>query len=255
MKKTLITGLAAISVVGMIGGGTLAAWNDFSETPANVGAGILKLNVSSTGGAGSAESFGFGNLAPGENRVQEIFIASSDADSVPNATLYFELTDLSDTEGNGPGGPAGVPINCTTNSESAAESGDCGSTGEFSSEAVMTVKKAAANVSGGCSGVAYTGDAARVYPTFANAGNTLAVNTLAAHVAAGQKEVDNDVAPGEGVCIQINIGMPLLENGGTTADGTDNDSYNWMTTQFDSSNASQGDSSDFVVRFDLVQNT
>lgn len=250
-KTLVIVGGLAVTAA-LVGGGTFAAWSDFDETPASAGAGILKLNVSSTSSGGTAQSLGFGNLAPGENRIHEFFVASSDAESVPNGTLLIDFTDLVDIEGNGPGNPTGVGNNCTTNSEREAEGGDCGGVGEFSAQAVMTVHKAAP-VSGGCAGAAYGSDATRVYPSFAGSGNPQAVNTLAAHVAAPQQVVDSDVAPGEGVCIQIRLGMPLLENG--SADGTDDDSFSWGTTLFDSTNASQGDSSEFTVRFDLVQNT
>src|SRR5512138_2298390 len=116
-NKTLVIAGGLAVTAALVGGGTFAAWSDFDDTPASAGAGILKLNVSSTGGEGTAESFGFGNLAPGEDRILEIFVASSDAESVPNATLLMELTGLSDIEGNGPGNPTGVDGNCTTNSE------------------------------------------------------------------------------------------------------------------------------------------
>ena len=96
------------------------------------GAGILRLNVSDRDGAGT--TIAPFSLAPGQNKFQEFFLASADADNVPQGTLYADLVNLVDTEDGGP------TNNCTTNSESIAEGGaGCGTVGELSSQAKVQV--------------------------------------------------------------------------------------------------------------------
>ena len=241
MKKTMIGAAGAgVLALALAGGGTFAAWSDFYEENASVGAGILQLTVSSTGGAGTTESFGFGNLAPGENKIQEIFIASSDVESVPDGTLTMDLKNIVNTEANGPGGGASVPTNCTTNSEADAEGNnndlpddtvDCAADGgEFGEEAyIQIVHKAAASPSS-CAGGSY---------------GLGAVGVLNTVVAGAPITLDTTVAPGEGRCIRIELGLP---DGNITPPGID------FAGSADSTDASQGDSATFDVRFDLVQN-
>lgn len=171
-------------------------------------------------------------------------MASSDAESVPNASLSIDLRDLVDTEANGPGVNAGVPTNCTTNSEADDEGNnddvdndavDCAlDGGEFSDEALIQVYKKAAASPATC----VTGS----YGVGYSVGTLKSVAGLAAHV------LDADVAPGEGMCVRIELGMPDGINDGTNG-GID---FGGLA---DSTDASQGDSSTFNVRFDLIQNT
>src|SRR3546814_11610283 len=87
---------------------------------------------------------GYGNIASGEFKSQELYVASNDAESVPNGTLTLDVLNLLDTEGNGLTA-TGVGNNCTTNSELAEEGGvGCGSVGEFSEDAFIQIAHKAA---------------------------------------------------------------------------------------------------------------
>src|SRR3546814_13313534 len=78
-------------------------------------------------------------MAPGEFKIQELYVASNDAESVPNGTLTLDVLNLLDTEGNGLTA-TGVGNNCTTNSELDEEGGvGCGSVGEYPEDAFIPI--------------------------------------------------------------------------------------------------------------------
>lgn len=93
MKKTLTTSIAAIAVAGMIGGGTFADWSSTSDPFENKsGAGILELTVDSVGT--KPTEFTTDRMAPGAIGKDTTFqLASSHADSVPNAVLTLKYSD------------------------------------------------------------------------------------------------------------------------------------------------------------------
>ncbi|HEY9564575.1 MAG TPA: TasA family protein [Nocardioides sp.] len=229
-RKTVLKTIGVIAAgAALVGGGTFAAWSDFAEIDGAAGAGVLQLTVSNT--SSGSTSMGFGNMAPGEFKIQELYVASNDAESVPNGTLTLDVLNLLDTEGNGLTA-TGVGNNCTTNSELAEEGGvGCGSVGEFSEDAFIQIAHKAA-VGGVCSGGGYGGHLQ---------------GTLASVVAAGPITLDADVAPGEGRCIRLELGLADGPNGsgGTLVD--------WDGGA-QSTNRSQGDSATFDIRLDLTQN-
>lgn len=224
LAKASAAGVAAIAMA--VGGSTFAAWSDFGVESTGAGAGILKLNVSDRDGSTRGiEPF---SLAPGQNKYQEFFLASADADNVPKATLTAGIQNLKDIEDGGPG--------CTTNSEAVAEKpanvgpnglplnplNDCGTTGELSDQADVQVL-----VSDPVASIADCPNTGIYHSaTPSTVGSTLA------DLAGGTTfQITNDLDAGEGVCVRMEMSMP------TSAD-----------------NSAQGDDVSFDWRFDLTQN-
>ena len=222
-SKLIKGGLAGVAVVALAAGSTtFAAWSDFGVESTGAGAGILQLNVSDRDGAGSTiQPF---SLAPGQNKYQEFFLASADADNVPNGMLTAKIQRLVDTEDNGPG--------CTTNSEALAEDptavlpsglpsnplNSCGSEGELSDEA--TVQILASGPVANAASCPNTGGYGGTTPSGSG--------TLAAQPSKTFQL--GNLAPGEGICVRMEMSLP------STA-----------------TNATQGDEATFDWRFDLVQ--
>ena len=220
--KASVAGAAAIALAA--GGSTFAAWSDFGVESTGAGAGILQLNVSDRDGTSSTvEPF---SLAPGQNKFQEFYLASADADNVPVGSLTARIINLEDIEDGGPG--------CTTNSEAVAEQpthvdpstgeptnplNDCGSEGELSDQA--TVQILASGPVNGASSCPNTGG----YGTTSPSGT----GTLASQTS---KTFDlGDLGPGQGICVRMEMSLPV----GAT-------------------NATQGDDVSWDWRFDLIQN-
>ena len=221
MNKHIIKGgLAGVAVLALAAGGsTFASWSDYDVSTGNqAGAGILKLNVSDRNGAGG--TIQPLNLAPGQNKYQEFFLASADADNVPVGKLFATIQNVVDTED----GAA-----CTTKSEAVAEgsgvdgSGEptdmsaCGSQGELSSQ--MGAQILYSDPVPGAASCPNTGIYSHNYGS----------KTLQAQAAEGQKE-SGTLAKGEGICVRIEMSLP------SAAD-----------------NKVQGDDVSYDYRFDLVQ--
>src|SRR3546814_761518 len=99
-RKTVLKTIGVIAAgAALVGGGTFAAWSDFAEIDGAAGAGVLQLTVSNT--SSGSTSMGFGNMAPGEFKIQELYVASNDAESGPNGTLTPDVLNLLATEGHG----------------------------------------------------------------------------------------------------------------------------------------------------------
>jgi predicted ribosomally synthesized peptide with SipW-like signal peptide len=221
-KKILKGALAGTAVVALAaGGGTYASWSDFTQTgPDHAGAGHLILNVHD--GDQTAESM---TLAPGMQQSLDFYIASNDGHSVPNGKLWVTLKDLVNTEDG-----------CTSNSEAVAEGNPeltpfdpniaCGSNaldnnnGEFGSQAKMEIIQYGPSANGQCSSVApLTGIPNKVVKNF------VYLNDI-----VGSRYDVADLAPGQATCVRLLVQMP----GAAT-------------------NASQGDSASWNVRWDLEQ--
>lgn len=215
LMKASIAGAAVIALAA--GGSTFAAWSDFGSVTSNAADGILKLNVSDRSGTTSGVSpF---QLAPGQNKFQEFYLASADNANVPAGDLTAQIRNLVDTEDNGPA--------CTTNSEALAEApadvdshgnptnplNDCGTVGELSSEATVQILVSDPTTATSCpnTGIYHS---ATPSGTGTLASQTSKTFTLASGLTAGQ-----------GVCVRMEMTLP------TTADNKvqgDKASFDWL---------------------------
>ena len=177
------------------GGTTFAAWSDFSVESSSAGAGILKLNVSSRDGSTiDVEPF---NLAPGQNKYQEFYLASADADNVPVGALTAQIKNLVDTEDNGPG--------CTTNSEAIAEApGDVDSHG-MPTNPLQRLRQRRRAVQPGTRADPGQRCGPRNAASCPNSGYHSASPSGTGTLASQTSKVFNlgDVAHGEGVCVRM----------------------------------------------------
>lgn len=213
--KASLAGVAAIAVAA--GGTTFAAWSDFATEDAAAGAGYLKINLTDRQGSGSTiQPF---NLAPGQNKFQEFYLASADSGNTPDGVLTASIENLVDSED--------LAV-CTTNSEADAEdpaapysteadvdSAACGTVGELSSEATVQIL-ASAPVSSPSS-CPNTG----IYGSTTPSGT----GTLASQV--GKTFQLGTLDPGQGVCVRIEMSLPA---GASNAVQGDDVAWNW---QFD----------------------
>jgi predicted ribosomally synthesized peptide with SipW-like signal peptide len=113
MNKKIVRGsLAGVAVIALAaGGGTFASFSDWNSIGDNsVQSGILKLNLNNQNGSAAAP-LDFGHFNPGHSFVQNVWVASSDSASVPNAQLSMKVENLRDFE-NGCG---------STNSEQSVD--------------------------------------------------------------------------------------------------------------------------------------
>jgi alternate signal-mediated exported protein len=228
LVKASLAGAAAIALAA--GGGTFAAWSDFGNIAGTSTAGALKLSLSDINGT-SVTPITSPKLAPGENKVQDFFVASrsDDTAALQNAALSVSLADL-----------VGIEDGCTTNSESA-EDVDCSvvppvpqttpptSTGDFPQEAYIQFSIKPATSANTCATGGYASSAARQ-------------GTLA-HVASLGKLPIGSLNPGDGVCVRMELGLPDQAMGNAV-------DFAWPNK---ADNKVQGDSATFNVRFDLEQ--
>ena len=225
-SKLLKASLAGVAAIGLAAGGsTLAAYSDFNLSGTNnVGAGILKLSVE--GNTSGDVPFNQVHMAPGGiNQVRNVYVATNDGASTPSARLYVSLVDLHGHEDGCDGGEASTPDDCT----------DTAGPGDFIDDATMQFTSYAVNSPGDCnesyapSGKVVTGQHGGSLATVASQPKwEVTGNGTTAYGANGINR--SYLAPGQGLCVSLDIGL---------AYGVDN--------------ASQGDSADFVVRFDLEQ--
>jgi predicted ribosomally synthesized peptide with SipW-like signal peptide len=234
MKKTLLGSAAAGALaLTLIGGGTFAAWSDFSVQHETVGAGHLTLNVGSSY-AVSSEAL---SLAPGINTYRAFYIASNDGDSIPNGNLSVKLTNLVDHE-NG----------CENNGEADAEDADrAAHAGADALDTDGDISDARCNVAGDAGELSQLAslqwrwtdplpastDCAAIpvlaanYPNAAPSGAISGLNGFTTPIET--------LAPGQGLCVVMSINT------------FDHPSRPYHL------NAMQGDTLDFDVRFDLAQ--
>ena len=227
--KASVAGAAALALAA--GGTTFASWSDFGVQQSAAGAGILKLNVSSKiPGQINVKPF---SLAPGQNKYQEMFLASADSENVPLGDLTATIKNLVDSEDGAP--------SCTTNSEAIAEQSthvdahgmptnplnDCGSQGELSQQLkvqILASDPVADSTDCGSS------SAAPGYPYKTTTPSGVANPLASFFVPSKTFNLAEDLKPGEGVCIKIEMSLPEAAD-----------------------NAVQGDEVTFDWRFDLAQ--
>lgn len=213
-KKLVKASVAGVATLALAAGGTtFAAWSDFGVESTGAGAGILQLNVSDRDGTSSTvEPF---SLAPGQNKYQEFFLASADADNVPNGTLTAKIQNLVDNED--------LPL-CTTNSEALEEGSGvngsglptnmsaCGSAGELSSQA--TVQILASGPVANAASCPNTGGYGSTTPS--------GTGTLASQPSKTFQL--GELAPGEGICVRMEMSLPA---GATDIVQGDDVTFDW----------------------------
>lgn len=230
MNKTLTMSLAALGVVGMIGGGTFASWTDFQESnDQTIGAGHLQLDLTNAFNDSETVQFTKRKLAPGEGTETRIFLSSIDGESVPNGDLTLTINNLVDNEDL---------ATCTTNSESVAESdADCNPGGEFTEHAEVW-----SQIYSGIDLVAFEAYQATLPGGKAQcdgyAKNVLGMSapqviTPLDTWASTVHDLGTNLAPGEGTCVKLTIKM--VDTGPGAQD------------------EAQGDYATFDMRFDLTQ--
>ncbi len=215
MKNKLIkASLAGVAVVAIAAGGsTFSSWSDYDSLTGSH-AGADQLTLK----LGEPNSANFDNmhLAPGVGGDYEFVVASRQGDTIPAASLRLALTNL-----------VGHEDGCTsTNSELAVDSdcNDTATTGEFIDEARIIVNASTPSTdSDACSAS---------HPRGARQGS-ISLRQLAANTSSNPINLlpaGTNLAPGQYVCVSMGLNMPIS-----------------------ATNASQGDSANFDLKFFLDQ--
>jgi predicted ribosomally synthesized peptide with SipW-like signal peptide len=223
-SKLLKASLAGVAAIGLAAGGsTMAAFSDFNVSPNNsVGAGILQLTVNPN--QPSDVPFNQVHMAPGGiNGVRNVYVSSNSGDSTPSGQLYVSLVDLAGHEDGCKGAELGDDSNCA----------DTTSAGDFIDDATVQFTSYAVNSPGECTesyapaSKVVTGQHGGSLSSVASwatpwelTGNGIPLGGVDRHY----------LAPGQGLCVSLNISLAYSVD-----------------------NASQGDSADFKIRFDLKQ--
>ena len=214
-KKLIKASVAGAAALALAAGGTtFAAWSDFGTlTGSHAGADELTLVL----GEPNTQNFDNMRLAPGVGGDYEFVVASRQGDTIPNATLRMALTDL-----------VGYEDGCTSSNSEAAVDGDCNDTassGEFIKEAQIIVNASNPTTNAdACNSTANPRGARQSVISlqdFFNKTATAPLNVLPAGTY---------LQKGQYVCISMGLSMPV-----------------------GASNASQGDSADFNLKFLLDQ--
>lgn len=232
MNRKLLWGAAAgVAAIALtVGGTTYSAFSDFGDINGNsVGAGILKLDLTS-GNGGDAAPLSFGDLYPGGQSKEAIYVASSDSKSVPPADLYLTIQGVQSKEDG-----------CSSSKSEVAADSDCNDTskpGELDQVLDVRVSSYAAPSALACKGwVGGTGDPGpllhdNVLPT--NEQGTLA-DSRNLNKQFLISDANHPLTAGQGVCVTFVSWWPANHEGGTP------------------DNAAQGDSVTFNNHFDLLQ--
>ena len=217
LMKASLAGAAAIALAA--GGSTFAAWSDFSTNNAGAGAGYLRLNVNGHDGTDTDQVQPF-NLAPGVHKSQTFWFTSTDISNVTHGKLTAYVDALTNIED-------GTSGTCTTASEAAEEgTSNCvDNGGELSHQADLFVGRAL-NVANAAACNSWDSS---------SSSNVLVDHHVMdnAPTAVSPITVDDDMAPGDGACMVVEVTLPNLP-------GTVN-------------NAVQGDDRSWTGHFDLTQ--
>jgi len=227
-SKLMKAGIAGAAVVALAaGGGTYAAYSDFTDVTGNqAGAGTLTLDVGPN--AGQDLKFDHVSMAPGAiNAERQVFVTSNDKDSTPSANLFISLTNLKGTEDGCDGAQEVIDDHGACNTK-----GTSPTSGQFINDAQVQWSSYIPDTPGVCN-QSYAPGMKVVTPQH---GGSLA--QLAAQTATTPYQLNGSsqvyklpyLAPGQGLCVAMDIGLP-----------------------YNVSNASQGDSASFDLHFDLVQ--
>jgi hypothetical protein len=225
-KKILTSALGLVAAAGLAGGSTFAGWSDnFTEDSNTVGAGEIVLNVAD--GAPVTQEFDRLNLIPGGQADSEYVVTSMSSNaSGPDASslaahLTLTLENLLGTEdgcSNTNGEEDDDPDCVTPGTDGAGDN----IYGDFDDDARVVINVTApGTVADACD-----------RPAGGLGGVWNGVVTLRQLATMGPVDLlkGDTLAQGEGICVRMAIALP------STVD-----------------NASQGDSADFDVRFDLTQ--
>lgn len=220
-RKLLMGGLAGVAAIALaVGGTTYSAWSDFQNVTGNeTDAGHLVLNLN---GTGAISNVGGMAIAPGQSRTIDQYLTSADLAGVPSADLTVSIQNLLDQE-NG----------CTGNSEVVADPNCASATdpGEFSQQSYLRIRYSDPSTSAVFSG-GNCQNASLIHSygySPANDNNTEDYPSLHDVWAASPISLGTLTA-GQGVCVRFDLGLPVS-----------------------ATNASQGDSSTFDLRYDLTQ--
>ena len=203
-KKILASLTAIVAVLGLIAGGTFAAWSDFDEYDNSAGAEHLTLDTDARSGV-----IGFSQeaMAPGVNREFDFVVASRDGQVVPRAFLELTLQNLIGTE-NG----------CEGNSETLADGGDCADgpvsgvgEGEFIDEAMIGINVSQPTTS--------------ATPCDEPRGSVVTSRPLSQLLADGTVDLlqGDTLAPGEKICVGMGLSLPTA----TATNASQGDSAEW----------------------------
>ena len=217
MNSKLIKGsIAGVAVVALAAGSTtFAAWSDWDTlTGSNSGADELSLLL------GEPNSADFDNLklAPGQGSDFEFVVASRKGQTITNADLRMQLTNLVGTEDG-----------CTSTNSEAEADGNCNdltSEGEFLDQAriIVNASQPTTDVANACDSGAHPRG---------NRQGPISLRALRDNSAASPVNLLDPgvfLKPGEGICVAMGLNMPSSAN-----------------------NASQGDSASFDLKFLLDQ--
>ncbi|MCU1691021.1 MAG: hypothetical protein JWM64_112 [Frankiales bacterium] len=228
MNKKILSSVLTIGAVSAVvaGGGTWASWSDYDTNVGNTtGAGVLKIALGTT-----TPLFNDVKMAPGGSGEKIVEVVSNAGDSTPAGTLKVSLSNLTNREDG-----------CSSRTET--DLGGCAysdTSGDFANEAKVTIKawRQLPNLLGGqasCTSVANVAAdlvGTAVVDTTLAAAPALNAVSLPLPGSVVPLRLANVIAPGDKVCVSTTVNLPQ----GAT-------------------NESQGDSSSFDVRFDLLQAT
>ena len=227
-KMKLVGGAAAgLLALGMIGGGTFAAWSDWETIGGNeISSGILALDLTGQDG-GTLKSINFGSLMPGGVSESAVFVASSDAASVPDGLLSMTVQNLKQVEDG-----------CSNANSEAAVDPECLAGASDTTGDLAKVLNVQASY--------WAAPSALECGNYASADHAVAKGIWVSGVGnfTGKQDVKfpiTELAPGQGVCVFFGYYWDF----GTLPSATD--------TPATQDNAAQGDSLEFDLRFDLEQ--
>jgi hypothetical protein len=250
MDRRLVSGTVAAlaAVVLATGGGTVAAFDDAADIPqSSAGAGILQLDLDSTGHASSAVSFT--DLMPGVRTTTRVWVAANDAGSSVPATLTMTVHHLVDVPGRCDVSRGKADGEVTSGISGCVISGDdiSGRPAFGTASRMLDVSASYAPVAvDPASCAAQAGGSGSLLPTtgpgdlYAAATANDGAGTTVGVVDAGGHPIL--IAPGRGVCLALRAYWP--PNVTDAADASPDHPVD---------NAAQGDSFSVDVRFDLVQ--
>jgi predicted ribosomally synthesized peptide with SipW-like signal peptide len=250
-RKLILGAVAGVAAIGLaVGGTTYAAYSDFGDVNGNsIGAGILKLDLTS-GTGGAATAFSFGNLAPDNlNSNRAVYIASSDGSSVPPADLYVTLQNVKNYDnGCSSASEAQDDPGCLTadktSADPAKQAADDGTQGELARVLNVRVESFASTSAAQCAG--YSGGAG-TGAVINSAVVDNEVGALADPANLNHQVLISDPAhpltAGQGVCLVFFTYWPKTQDPAHSYDGA----------TLPTDNAAQGDSLTFDAHFDLTQ--
>lgn len=219
-KKLAAGASAGVLALALLGGGTFALWSDFDTVEGNqLSTGALVIEL------GDRTPLSFGNLAPGENKATDLYVAnrSDNTAALQNARLTGTMLGLAGTEDG-----------CTSTNSEILDDPDCDDTtsgGELTEDLRIQFASKPATSAGACPGGGY--------------GN-FEQGTIQSVFDGGAFNL-GELDPGQGICVRLEAGLPGGGPGGDDNDGID------FAGGADTDNASQGDSLTFDLQFDLTQ--